>query len=185
MDLLTFLDTVADPPALGSAGHALPASETATGQAGAAETVTSTTGTADGAGTAGLPGGTSATGGAARSPGAGQRVVYHSFCQSSNVAGLGTTGVRMLRRAGLVVEELPEWEVCCGFGGSTSLKYPEVSRGIAQRKLANVRATGAAVLTTDNPGCVLHLRGAADAARDRFAVRHAVELIAAQLDRAQ
>jgi Fe-S oxidoreductase len=60
-----------------------------------------------------------------------------------------------------------------------------VARGIATRKLENVRSTGAAVLATDNPGCVLHLRGAADAARDRFAVRHAVELIAEQLDHAQ
>ena len=56
-----------------------------------------------------------------------------------------------------------------------------MARGIAARKLANVRATGAAVLATDNPGCVLHLRGAAHAAGAPFAVRHVAELLADRL----
>jgi Fe-S oxidoreductase len=107
---------------------------------------------------------------------------YHSFCQSTNVLGLGATGARLLGLAGLPVVELPEGEVCCGFGGSTSLNHPEVARGIVERKLGNARETGAAVLATDNPGCVLHLRGAAGASRASFAVRHVVELLAERLD---
>ena len=109
-------------------------------------------------------------------------VTYHSFCQSANIVGLGATGAELLRLAGLAVAELPEGEVCCGFGGSTSLLHPEVARGIVERKLENVRQTGAAVLATDNPGCVLHLRGAAHAFGAPFEVRHVAELLAERLD---
>ena len=108
----------------------------------------------------------------------GPRVTSHQFCQSTNVLGLGDIGARLLRLAGWPLVDLPEASVCCGFGGATSIDYPEVGRGIVQRKLDNVRTTGAQVLCTDNPGCILHLRGAAAAAGDRFEVRHVVELLA-------
>jgi Fe-S oxidoreductase len=103
---------------------------------------------------------------------------YHSFCQSTNVLGIAPLGPRLLRLAGVPLVDLPEATVCCGFGGATSLEYPEVGQGIVRRKLDNVRATGARVLCTDNPGCILHLRGAADAAHDTFEVRHVAELLA-------
>jgi Fe-S oxidoreductase len=73
--------------------------------------------------------------------------------------------------------------VCCGFGGSTSLDHPALAQRIAERKLENVRATGATVLVTDNPGCLLHLRGAANVAHDRFAVRHVAEVLVEGLGR--
>jgi Fe-S oxidoreductase len=103
---------------------------------------------------------------------------YHSFCQSTNVLGIAALGPRLLRLAGVPVVDLPEATVCCGFGGATSLEYPEVGQGIVGRKLDNVRTTGARVLCTDNPGCILHLRGAADAAGDVLDVRHVAELLA-------
>jgi L-lactate dehydrogenase complex protein LldF len=113
--------------------------------------------------------------------GAPMPVAYHSFCQSRNVLGIGDSGARLLRLAGYSLVDLPEASVCCGFGGATSLEFPEIGRGIVERKLANVRASGAAALCSDNPGCILHLRGAADAAGDTFRVHHLVELLAARL----
>ena len=129
VDLLTFLDRVADPPALPARPDAV-------------------------------------------------SVTVHSFCQTTNVVHGGDRGTRLLERAGIAVRELAERGVCCGFGGSTSIDHPELAREIAGRKLECVRATGAAILATDNPGCLLHLRGAAHAAGDGFAVRHVVELLA-------
>ena len=104
-------------------------------------------------------------------------VTVHSFCQTTNVMGSGDAGRRLLERAGISVRELAEGGVCCGFGGSTSLDHPALAQQIAERKLDNVRATGAAVLATDNPGCLLHLRGAANVAHDRFVVRHVAEVM--------
>ena len=55
--------------------------------------------------------------------------------------------------------------VCCGFGGSFSVDHPEVSERVLRRKLRNVQETGAETLVTDNPGCILHLRGGLNALR--------------------
>jgi iron-sulfur cluster protein len=112
----------------------------------------------------------------------GPSLTYHSFCQSTNVLGIAPVGPRLLRRCGLEVLDLPEMEVCCGFGGGASIDHPEVARGIATRKLDNVVATGAARLATDNPGCVLHLRGAAHARGLDLDVRHVAELVAEALN---
>jgi len=110
------------------------------------------------------------------------RVTYHSFCQSTNVLGIANLAPRLLREVcGLELRELPEAEVCCGFGGSTSLDHPEVAREIARRKLDNVAQAGAATLVTDNPGCLLHLRGAAAARRLPLRVAHVAEILAERL----
>ena len=110
-----------------------------------------------------------------------QLTTYHSFCQSTNVLGIAGIGPRLLRLAGVSVVDLPEATVCCGFGGATSIEYPELGQGIVARKLDNVRASGARVLCSDNPGCILHLRGAAEAAGDALEVRHVVELLVERL----
>ena len=115
---------------------------------------------------------------------AGSPVTYHSFCQSTNVLGIGELGPRLLQRAGVQVIDLPEVEVCCGFGGGASVDHPEVSRGIVSRKLDNVRTTGASVLCSDNPGCILHMRGAADAAGLGLEVKHIAEVLAVALAQA-
>jgi Fe-S oxidoreductase len=113
----------------------------------------------------------------------GPVVTYHGFCQSTNVLGIGALGPGLLQRAGVQLVDLPEMEVCCGFGGGASIDHPEVSRGIVARKLDNVTSTGATVLCTDNPGCVLHLRGAAHAAGLPLDVKHVAEVIAQALIR--
>ena len=112
----------------------------------------------------------------------GPSVTYHGFCQSTNVLGIGALGPRLLQRAGVQLVDLPEMEVCCGFGGGASIDHPEVSRGIVARKLDNVTSTGATVVCTDNPGCVLHLRGAAHAAGLPVDVKHIAEVLAQTLN---
>ncbi|HZS34544.1 MAG TPA: LUD domain-containing protein [Methylomirabilota bacterium] len=119
---------------------------------------------------------------AGRRGGSEPAVTYHGFCQSTSRLGLGGAGARLLRDVcGLDLRDLPEGEVCCGFGGLTSLEHPAVAREIVGRKLGNVTATGAAVLVTDNPGCLLHLRGAADAAGLPLRVVHLAEILAERL----
>ncbi len=108
------------------------------------------------------------------------RVTYHNFCQSLNVLGIREAPVRLIRDVlGLEYVELPESNVCCGFGGSTSITHPEVASHILRRKLDNLAATGASVLVTDNPGCILHIRGGLDAAgMTHIRVMHTAELVA-------
>ena len=122
--------------------------------------------------------------GALKAPARSHGVTYHPFCQSLNVLRADGCARRLLTEVrGLELSELPEAGVCCGFGGSTSFDAPEVGRGIVDRKLENVDGTGAEVLVTDNPGCVLHLRGAAHASGRRLRVVHLAELLAEGLGR--
>ncbi|MDA0352772.1 MAG: LUD domain-containing protein [Chloroflexi bacterium] len=109
-------------------------------------------------------------------------VAIDRFCQGANVLGRGDTLETLVRGlTGANVVPLDEAEVCCGFGGSTSLLAPDLSRGVLERKLDNVRASGARVLLTDNPGCLLHLGGGADAADMDVTVMHVAEYLAARL----
>jgi L-lactate dehydrogenase complex protein LldF len=107
--------------------------------------------------------------------------VYHPFCQTRTVLHADGTARRLLDRCGIATLPLPEADVCCGFGGATSIAAPEVGRAIAGRKLDNVARSGATTLLTDNPGCILHLRGAASARGHRLQVRHLAEVIAERL----
>ena len=74
-----------------------------------------------------------------------------------------------------------ESSFCCGFGGSFSLEFPEVARRILARKLANVADSGAQVVVTDNPGCIMQLRGGLHAGGAPTRVLHLAELMAERL----
>jgi L-lactate dehydrogenase complex protein LldF len=111
-------------------------------------------------------------------------VTYHNFCQSANVLGIDDAPSRLIRDVlGLELVEMKESSVCCGFGGSTSVTRPEVAEHILARKLENIFKTGARTVATDNPGCIMHLRGGVDAQKlgGRVCVLHIAELMAAHL----
>lgn len=62
-----------------------------------------------------------------------------------------------------------------------SVTAPEVSRGIAERKRQSIIPTGVRTVVTDNPGCVLHLRGVFNAAGEDIDVLHPAEIVARQV----
>jgi Fe-S oxidoreductase len=74
-----------------------------------------------------------------------------------------------------------ESDMCCGMGGSYSLKFPEISKPILDRKLENVRRTGAKTAVTDCPGCVMQIRGGLDRSGDAIETRHLAEILLAAL----
>jgi Fe-S oxidoreductase len=114
--------------------------------------------------------------------GPAEPVTYHDACQSANCLGLGSEPRRLLEDVmGHEVREMAESSVCCGFGGSFSLEHPRVAKRVLARKLANIAATGAPTVVADNPGCIMHLRGAMDARGDPTRVVHLVELMAERL----
>ncbi|MGE3856448.1 MAG: (Fe-S)-binding protein, partial [Dehalococcoidia bacterium] len=120
--------------------------------------------------------------GALAGGGPGEAVAVHRFCQGSNMLNAGDRLERLLRDvAGVEAVPLYEAEVCCGFGGSTSVRAPEISQGILARKLGNVLDSAAPILVTDNPGCVLHLRGGVHAAEAPVRVMHVAEYLASRL----
>ncbi|HXX79373.1 MAG TPA: LUD domain-containing protein [Ktedonobacteraceae bacterium] len=110
-------------------------------------------------------------------------VTYHDSCQSINCLGLQSEARHIIQDAlGLELREMPQSDVCCGFGGATSIEHGDVSERIMNNKLNNAESTGATVLVADNPGCLMHLRGGVDASGRRMRVLHLAQLIAEQLE---
>lgn len=114
-------------------------------------------------------------------PGAGPpvRVAYHDSCQSLRQLGLREEPRRLLELAGYEVVEIPDIAACCGFGGSFSLEWPQVAARLRSWKLAAVEQTGAEILASDNPGCLMHIE--AGRAGRRLRVAHLLELVAERL----
>jgi L-lactate dehydrogenase complex protein LldF len=104
---------------------------------------------------------------------------YHYFCQSYNVLGFRDEPQYLLTDVcGYNLRPLPEAAVCCGFGGSVSFSRPEMCRHILARKLENLDSTGTSLLITDNPGCIMHLRGGIAATGRTVQVKHTAEVVA-------
>jgi L-lactate dehydrogenase complex protein LldE len=109
---------------------------------------------------------------------------YHSSCRT--LRGIGLRGVAETYLAQMLGESyvsLPENEVCCGFGGSFSVKLPEISGHLMGDKLRNIAATGASQVVSLDLSCLTHLAGGARH-RGLSGLRflHLAELMAEALD---
>jgi len=108
---------------------------------------------------------------------------YHDSCQSCNCLGLRKEARHIIQDAlGLQLREMPQSDVCCGFGGSTSIEHGDVAERLLHNKLRNAESTGATILVADNPGCLMHLRGGVDAQGKKMRVLHLAQLVAERLE---
>ena len=83
---------------------------------------------------------------------------YHDPCHASRGQGLVTQPREILRRIpGLELRELPEADWCCGGAGSYALSHYDLSRKVLDRKMDNLHRTGAELLVTSCPACIIHL----------------------------
>jgi glycolate oxidase iron-sulfur subunit len=107
------------------------------------------------------------------------RVAYDDPCHLVHAQGVREPPRALLRRIpGLELVPLPEAEWCCGGAGSYTLTQPGMSAQVLARKMGHVQASGAEVLATGNPGCLLQLAsGVADRGLP-IRVLHPVELLA-------
>lgn len=110
-------------------------------------------------------------------------VCYHDSCSSRREMGVLDEPRQLLASVdGLTLKEIADRETCCGFGGLFSVKYPEISERIADTKIADVLASGAATLTGADLGCLLHLAGRMQRDGKDIAVRHVAEILAGMGD---
>jgi L-lactate dehydrogenase complex protein LldE len=89
----------------------------------------------------------------------GRKVAYHDSCHMLRELHISDPPRRLLEATGAEVLMLPRSDLCCGFGGTFSVRQPEVSVAMADDKLAALDAIGADALVTADPGCLMHLRG--------------------------
>ena len=86
-------------------------------------------------------------------------VVVHDSCHALRELGAGTTVRRALAEAGHTPVSAEGAERCCGFGGSFSVKLPDVSVAMADEKLDSFMAAGCEQVTSCDLSCLLHLQG--------------------------
>jgi L-lactate dehydrogenase complex protein LldE len=106
------------------------------------------------------------------------RVTYHDSCHL--LRGLHESETPRTILAGLdgvELVELPGHDECCGFGGSFSVRLPEVSTAVLDKKLANVEATGAACVVACDAGCLMQMSGGLTRRKSPVRAVHLAELL--------
>lgn len=108
---------------------------------------------------------------------------YHDSCSFLREMKVRDEPRRLLASVeGLDLREIADAEVCCGFGGFFSVKYPEISARMADDKIRHAKETGAQTIVGGDLGCLLHLAGRLSRQGGAMEVRHAAELLAGMAD---
>jgi glycolate oxidase iron-sulfur subunit len=93
------------------------------------------------------------------------RVTFHDACHLAHAQRITKAPRELVRAvAGDRLVDLPEADVCCGSAGSYNLTEPEMAERLQRRKVANILKTGAEIVVTTNPGCILQMRAGLEAA---------------------
>jgi L-lactate dehydrogenase complex protein LldE len=107
------------------------------------------------------------------------RVTYHPTCHSLRMLRVGDKPLQLLRHVrGLTLTELPDAEVCCGFGGTFAVKNAETSTAMLADKMANVLSTHAEVCTAGDTSCLMHIGGGLSRLRSGARTVHLAEILA-------
>ena len=107
------------------------------------------------------------------------KVAYHDACHLLNGQGVEAQPRELLKNiSGVEWVDLHEADVCCGSAGTYNLTEPELAGRLAARKARNVTATGADVLVTGNPGCILQIRAALREQGSSIRVVHTADFLA-------
>ncbi len=106
-------------------------------------------------------------------------VTYHDSCSGLRELGVKGQPRQLLASVdGLVLKELPGAEICCGFGGTFAVKYPEISGKMASDKIADIVATGADCVLAGDLGCLLQIAGKLSRSGNTVETRHVAEVLA-------
>lgn len=88
------------------------------------------------------------------------RVTYHASCHMTKGLGLKEPPLKLLRNVrGLEFLEMENSDMCCGFGGVFSLRYPDISLAILEEKAEAIIETGAEVVTSADISCLMQIEG--------------------------
>ncbi len=112
----------------------------------------------------------------------GNVVTYHDACHLKRGCGVYEEPRKVLRElVGVEIAEMADCDKCCGFGGSYSIKYPEISQEVLKNKMENIKSTGVRTVAVDCPGCKLQIEGGLEAAGTGITVEHSATLLARKL----
>ena len=109
-------------------------------------------------------------------------VTYHDSCAGLRELHIKTQPRALLSKVeGLKLREMADCETCCGFGGLFSIKFPDISNAIVERKAANAESSGAELLLSGDLGCLLNMAGKLNRSGAAIACRHVAEVLAGEM----
>jgi L-lactate dehydrogenase complex protein LldE len=112
-----------------------------------------------------------------------ETITYHDSCSGLRELGIKAQPRRLLASVeGLTLREMKDSDVCCGFGGTFCVKYPDISNAIVEKKTARIEETGAGTLVAGDLGCLMNMAGKLKRQGSRVEARHVAEVLAGMED---
>lgn len=108
----------------------------------------------------------------------GGPVTYHDSCSGLRELGIKHQPRKLLQAIGATITEMTEPEICCGFGGTFCVKYPDISLRMASDKTRDIVATGARTVLAGDLGCLLNIAGRLQREGHAVQARHVAEVLA-------
>jgi len=110
-------------------------------------------------------------------------VTYHDSCSGLRELGIRNQPRRLLATVGgLTLKEMKDPDVCCGFGGTFCVKYPEISNKIVTEKTKTIEDSGAELLLAGDLGCLMNMAGKLKREGSAIQARHVAEVLAGMTD---
>lgn len=112
-----------------------------------------------------------------------QSVTYHDSCSGLRELGIKEQPRQLMQNIkGLELSEMEDTDVCCGFGGTFCVKYPDISERMVSDKVALASQTGASYLLGGDLGCLLNISGRLSRLDQPLLVYHFAEVLAGMAD---
>ena len=109
------------------------------------------------------------------------KVALHQSCHGLRELNVRSEPLRLLKSVkGIELVELERAEMCCGFGGLFSIKYPHISGGILQEKIDTLKKSRADLVVATDYGCLMHMAGGLSRQRVAVTTMHIAELLASR-----
>jgi L-lactate dehydrogenase complex protein LldE len=106
-------------------------------------------------------------------------VTFHDGCHGLRELGIKTEPRELLSRVqGLNLIEMNDTETCCGFGGTFSVKFPSISTAMGEVKCANILATKADYVVSNDSSCLMQIQGLLDRQGNKVKCLHLAEVLA-------
>jgi L-lactate dehydrogenase complex protein LldE len=107
------------------------------------------------------------------------KATYHDSCSGLRELAIKQEPRKLLRSVdGVTLREMTDAEVCCGFGGTFCVKYPDISDKMLEKKVKHIAATGADTLIAGDLGCLMNMAGKLKREGSPIRVRHVAEVLA-------
>ena len=106
------------------------------------------------------------------------RVTYHESCHLKRELGVDLQPRSLIKSLpGVELVEMPQAEVCCGFGGTFSVKYADISAAMLNDKIANIQSANVDAVVAGDMSCLMHIGGGLEKQEAGIRAIHIAQLL--------